>query len=93
MTPEDIKKILVDVLEERARVTPEVHGQHHEWIAQQIKESEERAAAALDIAKAKRDLFLSMAKALAGTGMVALGGYATGLLGKVWDAILAGVKL
>lgn len=32
-----LKAVLAEVLEERARVDPQTHGQHHVWIAERIE--------------------------------------------------------
>ena len=81
ITPDQVEEILIKVLEERARVTPEIHGLHHEWVAARIEKE-----------KALRDFYWSLTKAVAGWTVVGILGWLSGGVSKVLD-LLWGVRL
>jgi hypothetical protein len=42
MSPDELRNVLVSVLEERARVDSETHATHHRWIEMQVEAQERR---------------------------------------------------
>jgi hypothetical protein len=40
----ELKEVLIEIFEERARISNEDHSEHHEWIKERIRAEQERRA-------------------------------------------------
>ena len=70
MTREEMRELLEEVFEERARIDAETHGQHHGWIQERIEAEE-----------ARKEMFWSIAKSAASWSVLAVLGYFSGHIG------------
>lgn len=77
-TKDDVKSIMIEVLNERARVDPATHGEHHEWICARIEAE-----------KARKDMYWSIAKVVAQYSVLGILAYFSGIVERIWHLVSA----